>query len=361
MKALCIYAGPHAKQHLSQNGLSAGDVGVIPAAAGGPKGLILGPIDRFIFNEWLPSSQQPVDLVGASIGAWRMATACMPDSQAGLLRLENDYIHQHYALKPGEKFPSAQQVSDSFRENLDVFYGGVIESLLTHPRYRLHVLTSRGKGLLKREHALLSPLGYGAAYLSNVIHRKAMGAWLERVVFSSSGALPFGTHDYPTRHLALTPGNFMDVLQASCAIPFVLKSVHNIEGAPSGAYWDGGITDYHLHLDWQTSASPAKQRGLVLYPHFQKSVVPGWLDKSLKWRHKATSFLDNTVVLAPNPEWVQTLPNGKLPDRKDFSTYGQNLQSRVKVWQAAVSASEQMVEEFATWLRQPQMSKVQDL
>jgi hypothetical protein len=116
-----------------------------------------------------------------------------------------------------------------------------------------------------------------------------------------------------------------------------------------------------LHLDWQTSPPPSKQRGLVLYPHFQKSVVPGWLDKSLKWRHKATSFLDNTVVLAPNPEWVQTLPNGKLPDRKDFSTYGQDLQSRVKVWQAAVSASEQMADEFAAWLRQPQMSEVQDL
>jgi hypothetical protein len=98
-----------------------------------------------------------------------------------------------------------------------------------------------------------------------------------------------------------------------------------------------------------------------LYPHFQKSVVPGWLDKRLKWRHKATSFLDNTVVLAPNPEWVKTLPNGKLPDRQDFSTYGQDLKSRVKVWQAAVSASEQMADEFAAWLRQPQMSQVQDL
>ncbi|MEY4303256.1 MAG: hypothetical protein RJB06_1663, partial [Pseudomonadota bacterium] len=346
---------------LSQHGLSAADIGVIPAAAGGPKGLILGPLDRFIFNDWLPTSRQTVDLVGASIGAWRMATACMPNSHVGLLRLEKDYIHQHYALRPGEKFPSAQQVSDSFRENLNVFYGGSIESLLTHPRYRLHVLTSRGKGLLKREHRVLSPLGYGAAFLSNVFHRKAMGALLERVVFSSSGALPFGTQDYPTRHLSLTAGNFMDVLQASCAIPFVLKSVHDIEDAPSGAYWDGGITDYHLHLDWQASAAPAKQSRLVLYPHFQKSVVPGWLDKKLIWRHKATSFLDNTVVLAPNPEWVNTLPNGKLPDRQDFSTYGQDLQSRVKVWQAAVSASEQMAAEFAAWLRQPQLSEVQDL
>ena len=318
MKALCIYAGPQAKQHLAKHGLGAADVGVIPAAAGGPKGLILGPLDRFLFNEWLPTSQHAIDLVGASIGAWRMATACMPDSRAGLLRLEHDYIHQHYELKPGQKFPSAQQVSDSFRDNLDLFYGGSIESLLKHPRYRL-------------------------------------------VVFSSDGQLPFETQDYATRHLALTPYNFMDVLQASCAIPFVLKAVHSIHGAPPGAYWDGGITDYHLHLDWQQSSSGEQKSGLVLYPHFQKSVVPGWLDKALKWRHKATPFLSNTVVLAPNPDWVKTLPNGKLPDRKDFASYGQDLQSRVKVWQAATSASQQLADEFAQWLLRPQMSDVQEL
>jgi hypothetical protein len=62
---------------------------------------------------------------------------------------------------------------------------------------------------------------------------------------------------------------------------------------------------------------------LVLYPHFQKSVVPGWLDKGLKWRHKATHFLDNMVLLAPDPDWIkQKLPNGKLPDRTDFVRYG---------------------------------------
>jgi hypothetical protein len=359
MKALAIYAGPHAKQHLALHGLSASDVGVIPAAAGGPKGLILGPLDRFMFNEWLPTSQQPVDLVGASIGAWRMATACLPDSSAGLLRLEHDYIHQHYELKPGEKFPSAKQVSESFRENLDFFYGGLVEPLLNHPRFRLHVLTSRGKGLLQHEHPILSPLGYGGAFLSNLISRKAMGASLERVVFSSAGSLPFGTQDYATRHLALTSSNFMDVLQASCAIPFVLKAVHNIQGAPMGAYWDGGITDYHLHLDWNKQSE--RTASLVVYPHFQKAVIPGWLDKALKWRHKATAFLDNTLVLAPNPEWVKTLPNGKLPDRTDFATYGQDLQARVKVWKAATSASQQLADEFAAWLQKPNMASVQDL
>lgn len=361
MKALAVYAGPLAKQHLALKGLNATDVRVIPAAAGGPKGLVLGPLDRFMFNEWLPTSQQPIDLVGASIGAWRMATACLPNSQAGLLRLEHDYIHQHYELKPGEKFPSPTQVSDSFRQNLELFYGGMIEPLLSHPRFRLHVLTSRGKGLLHKEHPVLSPLGYGVAFLSNLISRKAMGASLERVVFSSTGVLPFGTQDYTTRQLPLTASNFMDVLQASCAIPFVLKAIHNIEGAPSGAYWDGGITDYHLHLNWLANSHDHSMDGLVLYPHFQQSVVPGWLDKALKWRHQATSFLDNTIVLAPQPEWVKSLPNGKLPDRQDFVTYGQDLKSRVKVWQTATSASQQLADEFAQWLEKPNMSEVQDL
>ncbi len=362
MKALCIYAGPQAKVHLQQHGLSASDVGVVPAAAGGPKGLILGPLDRFIFNEWLMGSAQPIDLVGASIGAWRMATACLPQSHAGFLRLEQDYIHQHYELRPGEKFPSAHQVSTSFRESLDDFYSGHIDALLNHPRYRLHVITSRGKGLLKREHALFSPLGYGLAFLRNGVKRKAMGASLERVVFSSKGDLPFDTFDYATRQLHLTPQNFMDVLQASCAIPFVLKAVHDIPGAPRGAYWDGGITDYHLHLAWKASwQEPSSFAPLVIYPHFQKAVVPGWLDKGLKWRHRATDFLKNTLVLAPNPQWVQTLPNGKLPDRQDFVTYGQDWQTRAKVWQAACSASQQLADEFAAWLAKPDLSLIQDL
>ena len=96
----------------------------------------------------------------------------------------------------------------------------------------------------------------------------------------------------------------------------------------------------------------------MLYPHFQKSVVPGWLDKSLRWRHGATRFLDNMVVLAPDPDWVRTLPNAKLPDRNDFVHYGTNLRSRVKAWNAAVSASQQLADEFAQWSVRPDLSRV---
>ena len=363
MKALRLYAGPKALAHIRANGLAPGDVATLAGAAGGPKGLILGPLDRFVFGQWLTQSSQTIDLVGASIGAWRMATACLKDCVSAFERLERDYIAQHYELEPGRKRPTATQVSREFGKSLGDFYGGRIDEVLRHPRYRLHVMASRGVGLLAREHPLFTPLGYAGAYVTNAISRGLMDAWLERVVFSSApggqiSELPFGTRDYRTRQVRLDTDNFMAAVQASCSIPFVLRAVHGIPGAPRGAYWDGGITDYHLHLDYQ---SPRPGPGIVLYPHFQKQVVPGWLDKSLKWRHLATARLDSVLLLAPNPEWVRSLPNGKLPDRTDFATYGQDLQARIQVWTRAARASQQLADEWADWLRRPDPARVETL
>jgi hypothetical protein len=285
-------------------------------------------------------------------------------------RLEHDYIHQHYELRPGQKMPPAKLVSEEFGRNLRNFYGGRVPEVLGHPRYRLHIVTSRGRHVLSREHRLRTPLGYLGAFLSNSVQRRAMGAWLERVVFSTAGAtgqegpcapLPFGTGDYRTRQLSLDEANFYPVLQASCSIPFVLQAVHDIPGAPPGAYWDGGITDYHLHLNYAAALSGAQEPGLVLYPHFQRAVVPGWLDKALKWRHRSTHFLDHMLLLSPNPEWVQTLPNGKLPDRKDFTHYGNDLASRVQAWTRAVRMSQQLADEFQAWLERPDLARLQVL
>ena len=388
MKALRIHAGPAARRHIERHGLQPADVGVIPAAAGGPKGLILGPFDRFLFGEWLAGAEQPVHLVGASIGAWRMAAACLSDPVAAFERLEHDYIHQTYEIAPGARRPTAAHVSDRFGQTLHSFFGGRVPSLLAHPRYRLHIVTARGRKLLAREHRWATPAGYLAAFASNALHRRALGWWLERVVFSSTGqagpgggaaALPFDASDFPTRQVALDARNFLPALQASCSIPFVLQAVHDIAGAPRGAYWDGGITDYHLHLRYgmqnameiiaarADSASAGLQKGtdrygpLVLYPHFQSSVVPGWLDKRLRWRHGSTSALDSMVVLSPSADWVASLPRAKLPDRDDFMHYGANTAARAHAWRTATSASQQLVDEWVQWMRRPDMAQVQAL
>jgi hypothetical protein len=212
------------------------------------------------------------------------------------------------------------------------------------------VFTSRGRHLLRRDGRALSrlttPLGYLGAYASNALHRRALGAWLERVVLSDPRErLPLPLTDLPTRVVPLTVANLQPGILASCTIPFWLESVRHIPGAPPGAYWDGGITDYHLHLPYA-----ALPDGVVLYPHFQPQVVPGWLDKGLRRRHRATPMLDNVIVLSPRPEWIATLPDRKLPDRNDFLRYGDDDEGRIRSWTRAVAESRRLADEFVDWV-----------
>jgi hypothetical protein len=348
MRALSIHAGPRALQHLQARGLSPSDVRIIPAAAGGPKGLVLNPLDRFIFGQWLADSTHTLHLMGASIGAWRMACACLPDADDALAQLAQDYIDQDYEHEPG-RAPTPQVVTRMFGRAIDARLGVRAQEILGHPHRRLHVFTSHGRGLLHREGRWQTALGYASAFAANAVSRKALGMWIERVVFSDPRtSMPIPLTDFRSQQGALSPANLSQAILASCSIPFWLQAVHDIPGGPAGAYWDGGITDYHLHLPYASMDT-----GLVLYPHFQSQVVPGWLDKVWKRRHRATSALDNVVVLSPRREWVTTLPNGKLPDRKDFQSYGDDLASRQRVWRQALAQSQQLADEFAQFLDAP--------
>jgi hypothetical protein len=143
-------------------------------------------------------------------------------------------------------------------------------------------------------------LAFARAWLANAQSRHALGAYLERVVFSSSGAClrhqlgqasvktdaALFLHDFPARQVCLDEANWLAALQASCSIPMVLDPVWDLPGAPQGPYWDGGLTDYHLRLNY-TALKP----GLVLYPHFVDKLIPGWLDKPWFWRHRTSAAL----------------------------------------------------------------------
>jgi hypothetical protein len=350
--ALEVHAGPRALRMLRERGMRAEDVRAIPAAAGGPKGLALVPLDRFLFGQWLADAvpSRPVHLLGASIGAWRMACACLDDPAAALAQMAEDYIEQRYEHAPG-RLPHPRHVSEVFGDNLARRLGPRAAEVLGHPRFRLHVFTSRGRHLLRRDGQALSglstPLAHAGAFAANALRRRWMGGWWERVVFSDPrGPLPVPLHDYRTRQVALAGANLGASILASCSIPYWLAPVRDIPGAPRGLYWDGGIVDYHLHLDYAAMHGD----GLVLYPHFQKSIVPGWLDKFLRHRHRATARLDNVVVVSPSDEWVRSLPAGKLPDRADFKAHGDDHAARAKAWRRALSESERLRDEFEAWV-----------
>lgn len=349
MQALQVFAGPRAREHLRERGLAPADVGVIPAAAGGPKGLALLPLDRYIFGSWMAGARQTVHLLGASIGAWRMAAACLPDADGALAQLGEDYITQTYPHVPG-RMPSARAVTEVFSRRLEERLGAHAAGVLAHPTRRLHVFTSRGRGLLHRPGRLGMPLGWMGAFAANAVSRAALGGWLERVVFSDPrAALPFPLDDYPTRRVELSAANLARAVLASCTIPYALDAVQDVAGGPPGNYWDGGITDYHLHLDYAMMAAPA----LVLYPHFGSRIVPGWLDKAWRWRHRASRRLSNLVLLAPSPQWLATLPGGRLPDRRDFKAYGEDEAGRQRAWRRVLAESQRLADEFAERVARP--------
>ena len=79
-----------------------------------------------------------------------------------------------------------------------------------------------------------------------------------------------------------------------------------------GAFWDGGIIDYHFDL----TRLPEDQ--VWLYPHFNSRTTVGWFDKFLPWRANQQVSADQLIMICPSDEFLAQLPFGKIPDRRDF-------------------------------------------
>jgi hypothetical protein len=347
---ITIRLGARARQRIAAEGLQAADVAMIPAAAGGPKGLILHGIDKWVFGEWFPTAPRQRKLIGASIGAWRMAAASFHDPVAAHKRLAYHYTHQTYPEKV-----DATYVTRTCRALLDEVLDGRAAEALENPDYRLNIIAVRGKGALGRTGGSRwrEMAGFLLAAGGNAVSRGRLAASLERVVFhdprDNLAWLREPFDGFTSHFVGLNEHNVRDALLASGSIPLVLQAVSNIKGAPDGAYWDGGLIDYHLHLPYQ------QDPGLVLYPHFTDHIVPGWLDKSMPWRRARGASLENLILVSPSPAFLARLPHGKLPDRSDFKRYGQNHKLRFRDWMFAIGESERMAEALARWAEKPDL------
>ncbi|RZI43512.1 patatin-like phospholipase family protein [Herbaspirillum sp. HC18] len=364
MKALSIHAGRKALTHIREHGLRARDIAIVPAAAGGPKGLIFQRMDQWLFGSWLPSAPRERTLIGASIGAWRMAAACHTNPVEAFERLGDLYCAQCYPHRP-----SAKLVSDTCKALLADLVGNHEAFITDHPHHRLQILVSRGRKLLKApRHNLSVTAGFGLAVLGNIVSRSHLAHHLSRVVIGDQRDPAFWLKAkfdaFDTQFMPLSRDNLANALLASGTLPLTMEPVRAIEGAPLGAYWDGGLIDYHLALPYSRVAGNP-EGGLVLYPHFGDQIVPGWLDKSLPWRRanygRNSSWLDNVVLLSPSRAFLQTLSRGKLPDRSDFLYYGVNHDSRILNWKLAIGEGERLRDELAEFVAKPDPARVQPI
>ena len=348
-------AGPGAAAHVRENGLAPADIACIPAAAGGPKGLALIPLDKLLDREWLREAG-PLEFIGASVGAWRMAALAQPDAAAALDRLQHAYVHdQDYNRKP-----TPAEVSSACRRIARAVLDG--RPLEVRPGVALTLVTARARGPLQDAE---SRLAFARAVLSNTLSRERLAAHLERVLFTA-GTESFLSEPFDAfglQRVALQPDNEEDALLASGTIPLLCTPVRDIAGAPPGNYWDGALVDYHLLLPYERVTRRGSRRRIVFYPHFNDYVTPGWLDKHLPWRKAPRShpWLDDVLLVAPSAEFLATLPNGKLPDRQDFYRYGQDHRARIRAWERAIGECGRFAEAVMAWLTQPDPSLLQPI
>jgi hypothetical protein len=334
--SLTLRAGPRALAIVRERGLRAGDVDTLPGASGGAKWLVLAGLDRFLFGDFLAAPRaRPMNLIGSSIGSWRMACLAQRDPLAALRRGHHAYIHdQQYRRKP-----STDEITDTLTRALDALLGPTgVDEILAHPWARLHVITAQGRGLAAsaRRGVLTSSIALAAA--GNVVSRRTLALQMRRYVFHAGGDVSPFAHlaDLPTTHVPLTRENCRTVLMASGSIPLLVHGVR-IPGV-EGLHWDGGVLDYHLDLDFGTAD------GLVLYPHFYPHIVPGWFDKGLRWRRSRGTNFDRALLIAPSAEFVARLPGGKIPDRRDFYTLSDA--QRIARWQGVADASDELGDEL---------------
>ncbi len=334
--ALTLRAGRRAQAHIRGQGLTPADVGILPGAAGGPKALGIQGLDLALFGEWLPRAPRERALIGASIGSWRFASACLPDAADGIRRLGELYTSQRFP-----KGVSMAEVSRLCGLMLDDLLQGQDAQVLTNTHYRLNVVVVKSHGLLAHDRRGALGLGLSSVIGSNLLGRPHLARHFERVILHDARQAPplAALSDFPSRYHTLDANNLRHALLASGSIPMVMEGVRDIPGAGPGTYRDGGLLDYHLDL-------PYNPGGVVLYPHFTDKVVPGWFDKGLPWRKGDAERLQDVLLISPSREYLATLPHGKLPDRKDFKRYLGDDAGRERYWRKAMAESQRLGDEF---------------
>lgn len=338
MKALELRVGKTAAKRLESEGWHADLIDGLIGASGGPKWLILGRMDRVLIADLLAGRTRPLDAVGSSIGSWRHAAMAQPDAVEAYDRFEKAYLAQSYrSAKPS--VPEITQVALWLMNSLLGEQGG--HSVATHPWLRSHIVTARGKGLNAQRPGKRLIAGMGIAALGNAVSRRTLPASFQRVVFAPEQASPLRPllDGFDTQYVGLSEANVFHALMASGAIPYVFEGVYEIEGAGQGAFWDGGIIDYHFDLQ----RLPRDE--VWLYPHFSNRTTVGWFDKFLPWRADQQVSVDQLIMICPTDEFIASLPFGKIPDRRDFGNIPESV--REPYWQTCVDESQRLADEFS--------------
>ena len=222
-KSFIIKAGPAARQHIMKKGLSPDDITVIPAAAGGPKWIALYALDKYLMTHWFVDRTEPLHLIGASAGAWRMLCYAMEQPLEAFDRFLKAYVEQTY-----EHYPTPQEVSDEVIHIVKQILGTEKSHLYKESLYKLYVIGSCTKNLTKKVDNYKKHLLKIA--LKNAISRKTMASEMSRVLFTNSSDEGFIRPDhFETQYIRFDERNIIKGLQSTGTIPILMEPVVGID------------------------------------------------------------------------------------------------------------------------------------
>jgi hypothetical protein len=336
---ISLIAGSGAIGIIRDEGLKPDRIRVVTGAAGGPKWLILGGLDRALFGSFFTSRKKPLFLLGSSIGSWRFAAVSRKDPIAAIDRFEAAYLDQYYS-----RMPTTDEVSGASWRILDDYLDDTgIDEVLSHRYLRLGMLAVRSRNLFRGRSRAPLAAGMAAATLSNLVSRSAMGLFFDRTLFYDPREKPpcFEMDGFRIHRVPLSKSNTKQAIMASGSIPLVMNGVTGIPGAPAGTYRDGGMIDYQLDI-----AADPDQSHIVLYPHYTDTVIPGWLDKHLPWRRAGEESMKNVLIVCPSREFIESLPYNKIPDRNDFMKFHGRDAERIAYWKKTIAGGHVLAGEF---------------
>lgn len=338
MNSIYIKAGRSAYEIIKDGGFDFSRVTTCVGPAVGPRWLVVSGFDLALLENDILGGLKPVLLAGSSAGAWRFSAWVQPEPVESYRRLIDAYISIKY-----DRTDTPVTIQETISNVLNTYLeDDAIPFALADKRYRLAIATARAKYLFACE-GRIQRTGFGAAFLLNAMNRSWLRGLVQRVIFYSGPRPPhFCLQDhFEGQAILLNEANFKYAVLASGAIPMVIAGIKNIYGAPTGVYRDGGLVDYHLNQKYA-----AKEEDITLFFHHQERIIPGWLDKKLKYRRPSESMLENVVMVYPSEGFVDKLPGGKIPDRDDFEIFVDDPKTRIKNWQRVVDLSVPLGEHF---------------
>lgn len=349
MNKLVFRAGREAFELIEKFGFSPEMVKAVVSAAGGPKWFTTYGLTRFIIGDLLNSVAHPIHYMGSSVGSWQMTAALTSNPSEAIDRLQKAYATSTYS-----DIPDAREISRVCEQIIKSMLSSETSSIVNNANKHLHIITSRGKGLLGSNGSMTKSLGFAYSYVGNAVKRKYLERTVERVIFSNNGDLPYDTQTdiLPSRIVSLDENNLLPALRASGAIPFMMEGIQNISQGPEGTYWDGGLTDYHI-------AFPYVLDGIVLHSHFLPYVLQGWFDKKLPRNRRATAEqMSKVLLITPSEEYVKSLPRKQISDMKDFKYFGLDQEARIQYWTEISLRSGELGDEFKSIIEAGRLQEV---